>query len=84
MRSEAPADTGGRPRRPPGSARKLGQGAQVVGGATAGDGEVAATGPADADVDADGKAPADGELLAVADGEGAATIGMGGGKCVAV
>jgi hypothetical protein len=47
-----------------------------------GDGEVAETGAADAD--ALGEVAAAGELLVVADGDGAATIGAGGGKCVAV
>jgi hypothetical protein len=47
-----------------------------------GDGEVAETGAADAD--ALGEVAAASELFALADREGAATIGAGGGKCVAV
>jgi hypothetical protein len=47
-----------------------------------GDGEAAETGAADAD--APGEVAAAGELLAVADGAGAATTGVGGGKWVAV
>jgi hypothetical protein len=52
----------------------------------AGEGETAETGAteADAEADAPGEVAADGELLAVADGDGATTIGAGGGKCVAV
>jgi hypothetical protein len=55
-----------------------------VGAASAGDGdgEIAETGAADAD--ALGEVAADGELFALVDDEGAATIGAGGGKCVAV
>jgi hypothetical protein len=50
----------------------------------AGEGEAAETGATEADADAPGEVAAAGELLAVADGDGAATIGAGGGKCVAV
>jgi hypothetical protein len=50
----------------------------------AGEGEVAETGAREADGDAPGEVAAEGELLAVAEGNGAATIGAGGGKCVAV
>lgn len=48
----------------------------------AGEGEAAETGATEAE--APGEVAAVGELLAVADGDGVATIGAGGGKCVAV
>jgi hypothetical protein len=48
-----------------------------------GEGEVAETGAADAEALGEVVAAA-GELPGVADGDGAATIGTGGGKCVAV
>jgi len=50
--------------------------------AGAGDGEVAETGAGDTETLGD--VAAAGELPAVADGEGAATTGVGGGKWVAV
>ena len=50
----------------------------------AGEGETAETGATEADADAPGEVAAEGELLAVADSDGATTIGAGGGKCVAV
>jgi hypothetical protein len=53
-------------------------------GAGAGAGADAETGATEAEADAPGEVAAAGELLAVADGNGAATIGAGGGKCVAV
>ena len=50
----------------------------------AGEGEAAETGAMEAEADAPGEVVAVGELPAVGDGDGAATIGAGGGRWVAV